>query len=145
MGLNLRKVAGQAMLLISDSVQTADQQDELLQAAAESGTERRRGLRIRQNRPVKVYEPTTSRYFGGQTEDISATGLRVELPAYVPVRVGEVLSIHVGLSDAGQTLANRRSMVPARVVWVNRARRIDGKLETGVEFLSSIAAHLDAA
>jgi len=102
------------MLLISDSVQTADQQDELLHAAAESGTERRRGLRIRQNRPVKVYEPTTSRYFGGQTEDISATGLRVELPAYAPVRVGEVLNIHVGLSQSGQSLANRRSMVPAR-------------------------------
>jgi hypothetical protein len=132
------------MLLISDSVQTADQQDELLHVT-ESGTERRRGLRIRQNRPVKVFEPTTSRYFGGQTEDISATGLRVELPAYAPVRVGEVLNIHVGLSQSGQTLANRRSMVPARVVWVNRARRIDGKLETGVEFLSSIAAHLDAA
>src|SRR6478672_8172158 len=133
------------MLLISDSVQTADQQDELLQAAAESGTERRRGLRIRQNRPIKVYEPTTSRYFGGQTEDISATGLRVELPAFAPVRVGEILNIHVGLSQSGQSLANRRSMVPARVVWVNRGRRIDGKLETGVEFLSSIAAHLDAA
>jgi hypothetical protein len=132
------------MLLISDSVQTADQQDELLQST-ESGTERRRGLRIRQNRPVKVYEPTTSRYFGGQTEDISATGLRVELPAYAPVRVGEILNIHVGLSQSGQSLANRRSMVPARVIWVNRARRIDGKLETGVEFLSSIAAHLDAA
>ena len=133
------------MLLISDSVQTADQQDELLHAAAESGTERRRGLRIRQNRPIKVYEPTTSRYFGGQTEDISVTGLRVELPAYAPVRVGEILNIHVGLSQSGQSLANRRSMVPARVIWVNRARRIDGKLETGVEFLSSIAAHLDAA
>jgi c-di-GMP-binding flagellar brake protein YcgR len=133
------------MLLISDSVQSADQQDEVLHAAAESGTERRRGLRIRQNRPIKVYEPTTSRYFGGQTEDISATGLRVELPAFAPVRVGEILNIHVGLSQSGQTLANRRSMVPARVVWVNRARRIDGKLETGVEFLSSIAAHLDAA
>ena len=132
------------MLLISDAVQTADQQDELLNAT-ESGTERRRGLRIRQNRPVKVFEPTTSRYFGGQTEDISATGLRVELPAFAPVRVGEILNIHVGLNQCGQSLANRRSMVPARVVWVNRARRIDGKLETGVEFLSSIAAHLDAA
>src|SRR4051794_30821082 len=133
------------MLLISDSVQTAQTADELLGTDAESGAERRRGLRIRQNRPVKVYEPTTSRYFGGQTEDISATGLRVELPAYAPVRVGEVLNIHVGLSQSGQTLANRRAMVPARVVWVNRARRIDGKLETGVEFLTSIAAHLDAA
>lgn len=120
------------------------QQDTELSLTTDS-TERRRGLRIRQNRPVKVYEPTTSRYFGGQTGDISVTGLRVELPAYAPVRVGEVLSIHVGLSDSGQTLAHRRAMIPARVVWVNRARRLDAKLEAGVEFLASIAAHLDAA
>ena len=113
--------------------------------AREAATERRRGFRIRQNRPVKVYEPTTSRYFGGQTEDVSVTGLRVELPAYAPVRVGEVLSIHVGLNQSGQTLAHRRAMLPARVVWVNRASRIDAKLEAGVEFLASIAAHLDAA
>ncbi len=115
------------------------------EGTATDGTERRRGLRIRQNRPIKVYEPTTSRYFGGQTEDVSTTGLRVELPAYVPVRVGEVLSIHVGLNHSGQTLANRRSMIPARVVWVNRSGRFDAKLEAGVEFLASIAAHLDAA
>lgn len=114
--------------------------------AREAVTERRRGFRIRQNRPVKVYEPTTSRYFGGQTEDVSATGLRVELPAYAPVREGDVLNIHVGLNQhAGQTLAHRRQMVPARVVWVARdALRLDAKLEAGVEFLASIA-HLDAA
>jgi hypothetical protein len=125
-------------------MQRDQEQDDLLEADG-SGTERRRGLRIRQNRPVKVYEPTTSRYFGGQTEDISVTGLRVELPAYAPVRVGEVLSIHVGLNQTGQTLANRRTMIPARVVWVSRSNRIGAKLECGVEFLASIAAHLDAA
>ena len=115
--------------------------------AREAATERRRGFRIRQNRPVKVYEPTTSRYFGGQTEDVSATGLRVELPAYAPVREGDVLNIHVGVSPQfGQALAHRRQMIPARVVWVARdAGRLDAKLEAGVEFLSSIAAHLDAA
>ena len=128
------------MLLLSETIQ----QDE---AAVDSdGTERRRGLRIRQSRPVKVYEPTTARYFGGQTGDISATGLRIELPAFVPVRIGEVLSIHVGPNQSGMPLANRRQMIPARVVWVNRSgRRVDGKLEAGVEFLASIAAHLDAA
>ncbi len=115
-------------------------------ASETDGTERRRGLRIRQNRPVKVYEPTTSRYFGGQTEDVSVTGLRVELPAYAPVRTGDVLSIVVGLNQSGQTLAHRRQMIPARVVWVARdAGRFDAKLEAGVEFLASIAAHLDAA
>ena len=129
------------MLLLSEP--RTQQISELAEAV--DSTERRRGLRIRQSRPVKVYEPTTSRYFGGQTGDISVTGLRVELPAYAPVRVGDVLSIHVGLSESGQTLAHRRQMIPARVVWVNRARRLDAKLEAGVEFLASIAAHLDAA
>ena len=37
-------------------------------------------------------------------------------------------------------------MLAARIVWVNRGgSRINGKLQAGVEFLSSIAAHLDAA
>jgi c-di-GMP-binding flagellar brake protein YcgR len=108
--------------------------------------ERRRGLRVRQNRPVKIYEPAGARYFGGQTEDISSTGLRVELPAFAAVRVGETLSIHVGINDKGQSLANRRQMIPARVVWVNRAAGTrPGTMEAGVEFITGIAARLDAA
>ena len=109
------------------------------------GIERRRGLRIRQNRPIKVLEPLSARYFGGQTADVSTTGLRIELPASAPVRTGEVLSIHVGLNGAGESLANRRQMIPAKVVWVDRSRAGTGKLTAGIEFLASIAAHLDAA
>ena len=60
-----------------------------------------------------------------------------------------MLTIHVGLSRTGDPLANRRQMIPARVVWVNRqlggGKARPGRLEAGVEFLSSIAAHLDAA
>jgi PilZ domain-containing protein len=107
--------------------------------------ERRRGLRVRQSRPVKVFEPTASRYFGGRTEDISSTGLRIELPAYVPVREGEMLNIHVGLNHQGQSLANRRQMIPAKVVWVSRDRSRPDVLEAGVEFLAGIAAQRDAA
>lgn len=119
------------------------------QAGMEVGDERgerRRGLRVRQHRPVKVYEPAGARYFGGQTEDVSATGLRIELPAFAAVRAGETLSIHVGLSHRGQSLANRRQMIPARVVWVNRAAPArPGTIEAGVEFLTGISALLDAA
>ncbi|HWE95050.1 MAG: hypothetical protein JWP03_1170 [Phycisphaerales bacterium] len=108
--------------------------------------ERRRGLRVAQQRPVKVFESTTSRYFGGRTEDVSSTGLRIELPAFAPIRTGETLNIHVGLSEQGESLANRRQMIPARVVWVNRSQSLKrGRLEVGVEFLASIAARLDAA
>ena len=107
-------------------------------------TERRRGLRIRQQRPVKVFEPTLGRYFGGQTEDISATGLRIELPPSALIREGKVLTVHVGLNASGETLANRRQMVPARVVWIERSMGA-ARMRAGIEFLASVAAHVDAA
>jgi hypothetical protein len=112
----------------------------------DDGIERRRGLRIQQARPIKVFEPTVSRYFGGQTHDVSATGLRIELPSTMPVRAGKLLSIHVGLNDSGQALANRKQMMPARVVWVSRSADVTCRtLAAGVEFLTSISAQLDAA
>src|SRR5687767_12892213 len=98
------------MLVQSEPTTAADQDTYAIDECAADSTERRRGLRIRQQRPIKVYEPTTSRYFGGRTEDVSVTGLRVELPAFAPVRAGEVLNIFVGLNQSGQTLAHRRQM-----------------------------------
>jgi hypothetical protein len=130
------------MLLLSEA---ATEGGTVADANADTISERRRGLRVRQHRPVKVFEPLGSRYFGGQTGDISATGLRIELPAYAAVRPGETLSIHVGLSHKGEVLANRRQMMPVRVVWVNRNAGGAGKLEAGVEFLANIAARRDAA
>jgi c-di-GMP-binding flagellar brake protein YcgR len=121
-------------LMLSELTEQFDAQD----------AERRRGLRIRQARPVKVYESSGTGYFGGQTEDISATGLRIELPASASLRPGKVLNVHVGLSRDGSVLANRRSIIPARVVWVDRGETM-GVVVAGVEFISSIAAHLDAA
>lgn len=106
-----------------------------------SGIERRRGLRIRQARPIKVYEPVAGRYLGGQTQDISATGLKIELPVSSPVRPGRLLTVQVG-----GNLANRRQMIPARVVWIDRSNVMhSGRMTAGVEFLASIAAHRDAA
>jgi hypothetical protein len=112
----------------------------------ESGAERRRGARFKQTHPIKVYEPGISRYFGGQTHDVSSTGLRLELPSAMPVRPGKLLSVHVGLSEQGQPLANRRQMIPARIVWVDRSADLSQRtLSAGIEFLASISAQLDAA
>jgi hypothetical protein len=115
------------------------------QSTKTGSNERRRGLRISQNRPVKVFESASARYIGGQTEDISATGLRIELPASSPVVPGTILSIHVGLNVTGESLANRRQMMPARVVWTQRRAGRAARLIAGVEFITNIAAHLDAA
>jgi len=107
-------------------------------------SERRRGLRIRQARPINVFEPMGSRFFGGRTEDISTTGLRIELPNSAHLEPGDVLNVHVGLNRDGSMLANRRQMIPAKVVWVDRSGSL-GYLVAGVEFLANISAHLDAA
>lgn len=127
------------MLTLSESADTSD-------TVGDSGVERRRGLRVRQHRPIKVFESTASRYFGGQTQDVSTTGLRLELPASMAIRPGKLLSIHVGLSESGQALANRRQMIPARVVWVDRSADQNCKtISAGIEFMASISAQLDAA
>ena len=119
----------------------ADHVDEMVLADA---SERRRGLRIRQARPINVFEPAGSRFFGGRTEDISSTGLRIELPYSAQLQPGDVLNVHVGLNRDGSMLANRRQMIPAKVVWVDRGESI-GYLVAGVEFVANISAHLDAA
>jgi len=127
------------MTLVTDAMELSV--DEL----ATDVVERRRGLRIRENRPVKIFDAAAARYFGGQTEDISATGLRLELPNFAPIEPGDTLSVHVGLNERGQGLANRRQMIPARVVWVDRSQRNAPGIEAGIEFLSSFAARVDAA
>jgi hypothetical protein len=119
---------------------------EAMQAASGDGSERRRGLRIQSARPIKVFEPGAARYFGGQTQDISSTGLRLEVAASMPLREGKIVSVHVGLNEKGQTLANRRNMIPARVVWVDRSGGNSNRtVSIGIEFLASIAAQQDAA
>ena len=111
----------------------------------EEGTqERRRGLRIRQNRPVKIFEPTFARYFPGQTEDISSSGLRLELPLSTPVRAGKIVNVYVGASAAGEALGHRRQMVAAKVIWVDREAH-PTRMTAGVEFLTAAAVRADAA
>jgi len=111
-----------------------------------SGSERRRGLRVQQERPVKVYAASACRFIAGRTLDVSVTGLRIALPASAPVRPGSMLAIHVGLNRAGEPLVNRREMMPAKVVWVeNDPDGSSNSLSAGVEFMANIAAHLDAA
>jgi len=102
--------------------------------------ERRRGLRIKQTRPVKVYEPRTSRYFPGQTADISLNGLRLTLPLSTPIIPGNTLSLHI--ANAGSPLASRRQMLEAKVIWLQRNST---QLMAGLELLSTAAIQTAAA
>jgi hypothetical protein len=108
-------------------------------------SERRRGLRIRQARPVKLFDPVGGRFYGGSTLDVSTSGLRIQLPLHAGVRPGSEICLHVGLNDRGQTLANRRQMIPARVIWVANPGSRQKMLTVGVEFSASLGARMDAA
>jgi hypothetical protein len=125
------------LLLQTQTYET--EQDEL------DSTERRRGLRIRQSRPVKVLDMLGGRFFGGQTRDVSATGLRLELPSDARLHVGATLHIHVGATAAGDALPNRRSVLPVRVVWVRPGRGLEQTLTAGVELATTIGAQRYAA
>jgi hypothetical protein len=107
--------------------------------------DRRRAQRVPQDRPVKVYEPAASRFFGGRTVDVSSTGLQLEFPSFVQLRPGRVINVHIGIAEGGQPLANRRSMIPARVVWLRHDEGDDASrqnlLRVGVEFLTHITAN----
>jgi hypothetical protein len=110
----------------------------------ETLTERRRGLRITQSRPVKIFDATANRYIAGCTMDTSSSGLRLQMPAWAPVMEGKTLAVYV--ASAGMPLMNSQSMVPARVVWVG-PRKLDGQatVSIGVEFLANVSARLEAA
>jgi len=106
--------------------------------------ERRRGFRIRQERPIKVFDPESSKYVGGRTQDVSASGLRLELPIASPILPGRLVHVHVGVSQGLEGLAQRHGMLPARVVWIDRG---DGgpNMTAGVEIVAGVLAAADAA
>lgn len=103
--------------------------------------DRRRGGRVNQSRPVAVYEPYASRFYGGETLDVSATGMKLRLAGWVKLPVGRIIDLHAGTETGGLPLANRRRAILCRVVWA----RLDEtgekpQMVAGVEFLSSINA-----
>ena len=62
------------------------------------------------------------------------------------LKPGEVLLVHVGQNRGGAALANRKSMIPTRVVWMKRETDLRGAVVTaGLEFSVAIEARLDAA
>lgn len=134
------------MMMLTQTAESVSTHDQAEGYPRLGPTERRRGLRIQQTRPIKIYLPHAARFVGGQTHDISATGLRLELPRSAPVETGKLLNVHVGLDDQGSALANRKQMIPARVVWVERDDQgKSSRLVAGIEFLASITARANAA
>ena len=87
--------------------------------ANDDGQDRRRGLRVQVSRPAKLLESRTRRFIAARTIDASPMGLKLQLPATSALDVGSRVEVYVGVDGDG-TVASRRFMLPARVVWLRR-------------------------
>jgi hypothetical protein len=125
----------------------------MMQVAADVGesiaddarSDRRRGLRVPRKRPVKVFDPVSGRYFPGITLDISGTGLRLGLPLSMPVFEGRVVTVVVGTDVGRDGLTQRKQMIPARIVWLDRRPGTSREVRCGVEFIPHSRAEVAAA
>lgn len=104
---------------------------------AKPDSDRRQGLRVRQVRQVKLFHPAANRYVPAQTLDLSPTGLRLSLPPSTPLTPGSLLDVHVAAPSPASPLVSKRSMIPARVVWVDRS---ETKLQVGLQYVAAASA-----
>ena len=114
--------------------------DEDVESETNLYLERRRDPRSPQERDIRVSEPYAGRSFDGTTLDVSGNGMRLRLNDQCRIRPGRVINIHVGLNAFGRSLANRRSVIDARVVWVRPDEEAPGGIIAGVELLVNVNA-----
>lgn len=108
--------------------------------------ERRRSNRIRLVRPITLVDALHGRHVSGKTRDVSACGLRVEVPAALNVRPGDSITVDVSSLAGTGLLDNRRNTVAARVVWTRRQNKlVRPMLTVGLEFITELDAQLNVA
>jgi len=129
------------------AIDTIDADDEIDGPNDSLAFERRRGGgRVRIARPVRVVEPHGGRHLAGRSRDVSASGMRVELPFTNAVEAGDTVSVHVGTLAGAGPLRGHRSTLEARVVWVRRDTRMLRPLVTaGLEFVMGWDARYNVA
>lgn len=109
--------------------------DEALDLSDSMVLERRGATRIRISRPVRVIDLSICRHAAGRSRDISATGMRVEIPATNAIQVGDTIHVDVGTLSGAGPLAGRPRVIPGRIVWIQReAKMVRPMLTAGVEF-----------
>jgi c-di-GMP-binding flagellar brake protein YcgR len=108
--------------------------------------ERRRGVRVKLARPVRVHEPTTGKHLAARTRDISAVGMRLEMPLTNAIQPGEHLTLTLGTLAGVGLVKSTKSTITARVIWVKRdGRMVRPMLTAGVEFCSDSDAQVNVA
>ncbi len=108
--------------------------------------DRRRGSRIKLARPIKIVVLGSGRHMAGRSRDVSSTGMKLEVPMSNSIIEGQTIHVHVGSLAGMGPLANRCSVIPARVVWVRReSKLVRPMLTAGVEFEPELDAMINVA
>jgi len=77
--------------------------------------DRRRHPRLQVERPCKIYDPQSDKYFAGNTRDLSESGLLIDVPRVLELKPGD--RVHVGVAmKRRQGLLLAKEMIEAIVV-----------------------------
>jgi hypothetical protein len=102
----------------------------------EAVMELRKQARTQLSWPVSVWVPVANRFFNGRSENISKSGVFVNMPMATPVREGQIIEINFPRTTAlakekGQFARIKTGMV----VRVDRSSVVrDGSIGVGVAF-----------
>lgn len=108
--------------------------------------ERRSATRVRISRPVKVINLSVGRHAAGRSRDVSATGMKIEIPVTNSIREGDTIHVDVGTLAGIGPLVGRPHLIPARVVWIEREHKLlRPMLTAGVEFALELDAMINVA
>lgn len=108
--------------------------------------ERRSATRVKISRPVRVIDLTIGRHAAGRSRDVSATGMKLEIPVTNAIREGDTIHVDVGTLAGIGPLAGRPHVIPARVIWIRREHKLLRPLLTaGVEFSLELDAMINVA
>jgi hypothetical protein len=100
------------------------------------GSDRRKGIRVPQERGAKIFYAVGNRYIAAQTVDFSPSGLCITLPKTAAVIPGSTVSVHLPPKNSESLVGSKHLMASARVVWVTAA---EGRTMVGLQYLKAQA------
>ena len=106
--------------------------------AALSSTERRQHARFPMAMGMQFHHAPTQRDFPARSVDVSRGGMLMDIPANVPVQVGQNIRVNTGGMPHPEFADLGRGTIDGTVVRVDRSRFVsNGHMAIGVRFVRS--------
>ena len=102
--------------------------------------DRRTQVRYAIERPCKIFEPRSGKYYSGMTCDLSGGGLLLDIPRVVDLKPGDLLHVGVAMTRR-QDLLKAKEMMEARVV--RAMTTVDDRTRLAVSFQTEVQTQPD--